>query len=224
MRKTEKALLTWSGGKDSAMALYETQMMDGYERSALLTTVTEGYERVSMHGVQSILLKGQAESLGLPVEKIYITRSASNQEYEAEMRDRLINYRSQRVFSVIFGDIFLEDLRKYRERNLSKLGMKAVFPLWNRDTLELAHTFIAFGFQSLITCVDSAVLDKEFVGRDFDEQFLRDLPPDVDPCGENGEFHSFVYDGPIFRKKIAHRKGGVVLRDKRFYFCDVIPT
>jgi len=224
MTQTEKVLLTWSGGKDSAMALYETQMMYGYEISALLTTVTEGYERISMHGVQSILLEGQAESLGLPVEKIYITRSASNQEYEAKMRDKLLNYRSQGVFSVVFGDIFLEDLRKYRERNLSKLGMKAIFPLWNWDTVELAHTFIALGFQSLITCVDLTVLDKEFVGRDFDEQFLRDLPPDVDPCGENGEFHSFVYDGPIFRKIIVHRKGEVVLRDKRFYFCDLIPT
>jgi uncharacterized protein (TIGR00290 family) len=224
MTQTEKVLLTWSGGKDSAMALYKTQMMYGYDISALLTTVTEGYERISMHGVQSFLLEAQAESLGLPVEKIYITSGASNQEYEDKMRDKLLNYRSQGVFSVVFGDIFLEELRKYREGNLSKLGMRAIFPLWNWNTVELAHTFIDLGFKSIITCVDSNALDNKFVGRGFDKQFLQELPPDVDPCGENGEFHSFVYDGPIFRKKIAHRKGEVVLRDKRFYFCDVIPT
>ena len=223
MAKKQKVLLSWSGGKDSAMALYEIQMMDGYEISALLTTITEGYERISMHGVRIPLLEEQAESLRVPVEKIYIARSASNQEYEAKMRGKLLNYRSQGVLSVVFGDIFLEDLRKYREKNLSKLGMQAIFPLWHRHTIELGHTFISLGFQSVITCVDSNAIDKGFVGRDFDEQFLRDLPPDVDPCGENGEFHSFVYNGPLFRKKIAHRKGEVVLRDNRFYFCDVIP-
>ena len=224
MTHTEKVLLTWSGGKDSAMALYEMQRINGYEISCLLTTVTEGYERISMHGVQSILLEWQAESLGLPVEKVYIPRSASNQDYEVRMRDKLRKYQSQGVFSVVFGDIFLEDLRKYREKNLLRIAMEAMFPLWHRDTNELAHIFIDLGFKSLITCVDSTVLDKEFVGRDFDEQFLRDLPPDVDPCGENGEFHSFVYDGPIFGGKISHRKGEIILRDNRFYYCDLIPT
>ena len=224
MTQPEKVLFTWSGGKDSALALYEIQMPKGYEISALLTIVTEGYERISMHGVRSILLERQAESIGLPVEKIYITGSVSNQAYEAKMRDKLLEYRSQGVFSVAFGDVFLKDVRKYREENLAKIGMRAIFPLWKRDSIELAQTFIVLGFRSVITCVDSTVLDGRFAGRDFDEQFLRDLPPEVDPCGENGEFHSFVYDGPIFDKRISHRKGRVILRDNRFYFCDLIPT
>jgi len=125
---------------------------------------------------------------------------------------------------VVFGDVFLEDLRRYREGNLAKIGMKVVFPLWKRDTNELAHAFIDLGFKAVITCVDSNVLDRRFVGRVFDEQFMSELPDTVDPCGENGEFHSFVYDGPIFRERIAHRKGKVILRDNRFYYCDLIPA
>jgi uncharacterized protein (TIGR00290 family) len=124
---------------------------------------------------------------------------------------------------VVFGDIFLEDLRKYREENLSKIGMKAVFPIWKRNTTELAHTFIDSGFKAVITCIDSQVLDKGFVGRRYDEQFLSELPSNLDPCGENGEFHSFVYDGPIFRESLLFEPGDVVLRDNRFYFCDLIP-
>jgi len=221
---TEKVLFTWSGGKDSAMALYELQMAHGYEISALLTTITEDYDRISMHGVRRILLEQQAESLGLPVEKIYITKNSSSEEYEAKMRDKLMHYQSRGVLSVVFGDIFLEELRKYREENLSKIGMKPLFPIWKRDTAELAHTIIDLGFKAVITCVDSNVLNKIFVGRTFDEQLLSELPATVDPCGENGEFHSFVYDGPIFRKRISHRKGEVILRDNRFYYCDLIPV
>jgi uncharacterized protein (TIGR00290 family) len=220
---TEKVLFTWGGGKDSAMALYELKITNSYEISALLTTITEDYDRVSMHGVRSILIERQAESLGIPVEKIHITRNSSDEEYEAEMRSKLMTYRSQGISSVVFGDIFLEDLRKYREENLSKIGMKGVFPLWKRDTTELANMFIDLGFNAVITCVDSEVLNKTFVGREFDKQFLSELPSTVDPCGENGEFHSFVYDGPIFQMKILHSKGEVILRDNRFYFCDLIP-
>lgn len=219
----EKVLFTWSGGKDSAMALYELKVMHSYEIMALLTIVTEDYGRISMHGVRSILLEQQAESLGLPVEKIYITMNSSNEEYEAKMRSNLIHYQSRGVSSVVFGDIFLEDLRKYREENLSKIGMKGIFPIWRRDTIELAHTFINLGFRAIISCVDSNVLDKMFVGRVFDEQFLSELPSAVDPCGENGEFHTFVYDGPIFQEMISHTIGEVVLRDNRFYYCDLIP-
>ncbi|MFA5771714.1 MAG: diphthine--ammonia ligase [Thermoplasmata archaeon] len=219
---TEKVLFTWSGGKDSAMALYELQRTHDYEISALLTTVTEDYDRISMHGVRRILLEQQAESLGIPLEKVYITKNASNDEYEAKMRDMLMEYQSQGVLSVVFGDIFLEDLRKYREENLSKIGMRGIFPIWKRDTAGLAHTFIDLGFKAVITCVDSNVLDKRFAGRLYDKQFLRELPSGVDPCGENGEFHSFVYDGPIFQEKIAVTMGDVVLRDNRFYFCDLI--
>ena len=222
MTMTEKALLTWSGGKDSAMVLYELQTTHDYEISALLTTVTEDYNRISMHGVQTILLEQQAECLGLAIEKVYITKNSSNEEYEAKMRDKLMHYQSQGVSSVVFGDIFLEDLRKYREENLSKIGMRGLFPLWKRDTTELAHTFIDLGFKAVVTCVDSNVLDKIFVGRIFDEHLLSELPHAIDPCGENGEFHSFVYEGPIFRKRVLYKKGDVVLRDNRFYYCDLI--
>ena len=223
MSTPERVLFTWSGGKDSAMALYELETADGYEITALLTTVTEDYDRISMHGVRATLLEQQAQSLRLPLEKVYLTRNSSNEEYEERMRDKLMQYRDQGVFSVVFGDIFLEDLRKYREDNLAKIGMRGVFPIWKRDANELAHTFIGLGFKAVITCVDSNVLDRGFVGRVFDEQFLSELPGTVDPCGENGELHSFVYDGPIFRERIAHRKGKVVLRDNRFYYCDLIP-
>ncbi|MDD5431851.1 MAG: diphthine--ammonia ligase [Candidatus Omnitrophica bacterium] len=220
----EKILFAWSGGKDSAMALYELKKSRDYEIVALLTTVTEDYERISMHGVRKILLEQQAEFLGLPLEKIYITKKSSNEEYEAKMKDALMRYQGMGVSSVAFGDIFLEDLKKYREGNLSKLGMKGIFPIWKRNSLELANTFIDLGFKAVITCIDSKILDKSFAGRDFDKQFLSELPANVDPCGENGEFHSFVYDGPIFSRQIQCEKGEVVLRDNRYYFCDLMPT
>ena len=220
---SEKVLFTWSGGKDSALALYELQKRDGCEVAALLTTLTEDYDRISMHGVRSILLEKQAECLGLPIEKVYLSKNSSNEEYEASMREVLQRYLTFGVSSVVFGDIFLEDLRKYREDNLSKIGMKAVFPIWKRDTTELAHEFIDLGFRAVIICVDSSLLDKTFVGRLFDRQLLSELPANVDPCGENGEFHSFVYDGPIFQKRVSYKKGEVILRDNRFWYCDLIP-
>ncbi len=220
----EKILFSWSGGKDSAMSLYELQKNSSHEISSLLTTVTEGYDRISMHGVRRALLEQQARSLGLSLEKIYITKDASNDEYEAKMRAKLMEHQSRGVSSVAFGDIFLEDLRKYREENLSKIGMEGIFPIWKRDTTELANTFMDLGFKAVITCIDSKVLDKAFVGRPYDKQFLADLPSNVDPCGENGEFHSFVYDGPMFREEIAFTIGEVVLRDSRFYFCDLVPS
>lgn len=220
----EKILFTWSGGKDSAMALYELQKVRNYEILALLTTVTAGYDRISMHGVRNILLEQQIESLGFSLEKINISKNSSNEEYETKMKNALLRYQGQGVSSVAFGDIFLEDLRKYREENLSRMGLKGIFPLWKRDTAELARTFIELGFKAVITCIDSRFLDKTFVGRVFDEQFLTELPLNVDPCGENGEFHSFVYAGPIFNKEISFKNGEIVLRDNRFYYCDLIPT
>ncbi len=220
----EKVLFSWSGGKDSAMALYELQRARSYEISALLTVITEDYDRISMHGVRRVLLERQADSLGYPLEEIFISKNASNEEYESKMRDVLVKYRETGVSSVVFGDVLLEDVRRYREDNLAKVGMRGIFPLWKRDTTELANTFINLGFKAIITCVDSKVLGKRFVGRVYDKQFLRELPPHVDPCGENGEFHSFVYDGPIFRRKISFAIGDIVLRDNRFYFCDLIPV
>jgi uncharacterized protein (TIGR00290 family) len=219
---TEKVLFIWSGGKDSAIALYELQNARGYEISALLTTVTKDYDRISMHGVRRTLLEQQADSLDYRLEKVFISESASNEEYEAKMQEVLEKYLKTGVSTVAFGDIFLEDLRKYREDNLSKIGMKAIFPIWKRNTTELARAFIGLGFEAVITCVDSQVLDKKFVGRRFDERFLSELPLGIDPCGENGEYHSFVYNGPNFRKRLLYDLGEVVFRNNRFYFCDLV--
>lgn len=219
----ERVLFTWSGGKDSAMALYELQKTQSYEIAALLTTVTGDFNRISMHGVRHILLERQAESLGCPLEKVLISRSSSNEEYESSMREVLERYKADGIQSVVFGDIFLDDVRKYREDNLSRVGMEGIFPLWGRDTLELAHTFIAVGFKSIITCIDGNALSGGYAGRLYDEQLLSELPADIDRCGEHGEFHTFVFDGPPFREAVAFRRGSVVLRDERFYFCDLLP-
>jgi len=175
-----------------------------------------------MHGVRSSLLKQQTESLGLKSEVVFITKDASNEEYELSMGKTLASYRRKGVLSVVFGDIFLQDLRKYREEKLSILDMNCVFPIWNMDTKQLARKFIAAGFKAVTTCVDTKVLGKEFVGREINEEFLSELPKSVDPCGENGEYHSFVYDGPIFKKPVSVGLGEKVLRDDRFYFCDLI--
>ena len=219
----ERVLFTWSGGKDSAMALYELQRSQSYEIAALLTTVTGDFDRISMHGVRYTLLERQAESLGIPLERVLISRSSSNEEYASSIREVLERYKGDGIGSVVFCDIFLEDVRQYREDNLSKIGMEGIFPLWGRDTLELAHTFIGAGFKSIITCIDSNTLDKRFIGRLYDERLLSELPAHIDPCGEHGEFHTFVFDGPLFNESVAFRRGRIVLRDERFYFCDLIP-
>lgn len=218
----EKVLLSWSGGKDSALALYELQKKN-YEIVALLTTITRDYGRISMHGVRTILLEMQAESLGLPLEKVLIAKDITNEQYERKMQQMLTKYLAAGISTVAFGDIFLEDLRKYRENNLSKIGMKGIFPIWKINTNRLAGKFIKSGFKAVITCVDSNFLDKTFIGETFDELFLSKLPSFVDPCGENGEFHSFVHDGPIFREKISHAIGEIILRENRFYYCDLEP-
>ncbi len=219
-----KTLLAWSGGKDSALALHETTNCQCHEIVALLTTFTEDYDRVTMHGVRRTLLEQQADSLGLPLEKVFISRNSSHEEYGLKMQQALERYIAVGVSSVVFGDIFLEDVRKYREDNLSNLGMKATFPLWKQDTLKLAHHFLDLGFKAIITCVDSRTMNGENVGRIFDNDFLSELPSNVDPCGENGEFHTFVFDGPNFRHKIAFSAGDIVLRDNRFYYCDLTPA
>jgi uncharacterized protein (TIGR00290 family) len=219
----EKALFSWSGGKDSAMALYEILAAQQYQVAALLTTVTEEYQRISMHGVRRVLLQQQAASLGLPLEEIMISKQSSNDEYESKMTEVLRRYQGQGVKSVVFGDIFLEDLKAYREKNLARLGMNGIFPIWKRETGELIRTFIQSGFKAITVCVDTQALDQGFVGRIIDEQFVSDLPKGVDVCGENGEFHSFVSEGPIFKKKIAYKPGETVLRDKRFWYCDLNP-
>ena len=216
-------MVAWSGGKDSALALYEIRKK-GLEISALLTTVTEKYNRISMHGVRQALLEKQSNSLGLPLEKVFIPPETSNEVYEARMTAVLDKYAQQGVTTVVFGDLFLEDIRTYRENQLSKMGMKACFPLWKKDTLELAHEFLYLGFKAIITCVDGKQLDGKFCGREYDNVFLSELPRNVDPCGENGEFHSFVYAGPIFKNEVPFTKGEIVLRDGQFYFCDLLPV
>ena len=176
-----------------------------------------------MHGVRQVLLEKQAKSLNLPLEMVFISKEANNEEYEGEMKSLLEKYQKEGIDYVVFGDINLEDVRKYRETNLAKIKMKGFFPLWGKDTTELAHEFIDLGFKAIITCVDSEHLDGKFVGKEFDRDFLSKLPEKVDPCGENGEFHSFVYDGPIFEYPIRFEIGVKVLRENRFYFCDLIP-
>ena len=219
----EPLLFCWSGGKDSAMALAEIERRGEFRIAALLTTVTEGYDRISMHGVRRELLERQAEAIGLPLRKVFIPPDCINATYEARMQHALEEQYAQGVRRVVFGDIFLEDLRVYRETNLAPIGMTAMFPLWKQDTRRLARRFVDEGFRAIAVCVDSRVLDPTFAGRELDASFFADLPPNVDPCGENGEFHTFVFDGPIFHSPLAIQRGEVVERGS-FVFCDLIPS
>jgi len=220
----EKVLFCWSAGKDSALALYELLKDPAYRVQALLTTVTREYDRVSMHGIRRALLEEQARALGLPLEEVFIAAHGSNEDYEAAMAAALARYKEAGVTLVAFGDIFLEDVRAYRERNLARAGLGALFPLWKRDTRQLAHSLTHLGFRAVTTCVDTHALDARFAGRTIDEQFLAELPDSVDPCGENGEYHSFVSAGPIFRHPVAYTVGETVLREGRFAYCDLIPA
>ena len=217
-------LLSFSGGKDSTLALYYA-LRRGYKITYLLTTVTEGYERVSIHGVRRELLKEQSGSLGIPLYEVFIPPSCTNAEYERRMGEAMRDLSGKdpdRV--VIFGDIFLEDVRRYREERLMRGGWKGMFPLWGRDTGELAREFMALGFKAVVVSVDGEHLTGDFVGREYDTSFLKDLPPEVDPCGENGEFHTFVYDGPIFSRPIRFSLGERVVRDGRFHYVDIVPS
>jgi uncharacterized protein (TIGR00290 family) len=217
-------LLAWSGGKDSALALYELQRGGCYEVVALLTTVSQEFQRVSHHGVRVELMDRQADAVGIPLCKLFLPRDrCTNEEYEALMRITLLEYKDAGVSSVAFGDIYLADLRAYRESNLAKVGMRGVFPLWQRDTAELLGSFIGLGFKARLVCVDAAKLGAGFAGRAIDQRLVDDLPADVDPCGENGEYHSFVHDGPIFRNPVHVQVGEIVQRDVRF-FADLLPS
>jgi uncharacterized protein (TIGR00290 family) len=215
-------VFAWSGGKDSAMALHSLLRNPAFRVVSLLTTVTEGYDRISMHGVRRVLLHRQAESIGLPVEEVAIPPQCVNSVYESRMAEAVVRFRSRGVLHFGFGDIFLRDLRTYREEKLSSEGMTALFPLWDVDTRELAARFVADGFRAFTVCLDPRKLDKSFAGRELDKAFFNELPPAVDPCGENGEFHTFVFDGPIFRWSVPVQSGEVVERDG-FIFCDLLP-
>ncbi|HXT76892.1 MAG TPA: ATP-binding protein [Candidatus Eisenbacteria bacterium] len=218
----EPILFCWSGGKDSAMALHALQQSPDVQIVALLTTVTETYDRISMHGVRRELLLLQAQSIGIPLHEVRIPPQCVNPLYEQRMEEALRIHRVQGVRSVAFGDIFLEDLRAYRETNLGRIGMTAIFPIWKRDTRELIRHFHTHKFRAITACIDPKILPHTFAGRELDDGFFRDLPPQADPCGENGEFHTFAFDGPIFRHAIPFRAGEVIERDA-FVFCDLLP-
>lgn len=217
----EKAFVSWSSGKDSAFAVHEARRQ-GYEIVGAVTTVNEVYDRVAMHGVRSALLDKQLAALGVPALKVNIPSPCPNEVYEARMADACARIKGEGVTKIVFGDLFLEDIRAYRIEKLSAIGMEPVFPLWLRDTKTLAREMIASGLDARIVCLDPKKLDKRFGGRAFDESLLHDLPGDVDPCGENGEFHTAVVGGPMFARAIAVEIGETAERDG-FVFTDVMP-
>jgi len=217
---SERIVLSWSGGKDCALALHELRR-SGYDVAALLTTVTEGSERVGMHAVRRELLERQVGSLGLPLREIAIPPFPSNEVYEQRMREVLDGCLADGIRAVAFGDLFLEDIRSYRERNLARVGMRGVYPLWGRDTAALGRELVGLGFRSVVVCVDSRKLDRSFLGREIDTRFLAELPPDVDPCGENGEFHTFVFAGPGFRAPVAFVRGAAS-EEPPFVYLDLL--
>ncbi len=204
------------------MALHALRQRPDISVEALLTTVTAEYARISMHGVRRALLLEQAHALSLPLKEVLITPGADNAQYEARMGAVLAEAMAQGVSGCAFGDLFLEDIRAYRDRQLARIGMEALYPVWGQDTRALLQEFLDLGFQTVIVCVDPRKLSPDFVGRVIDRAFFAELPQGVDPCGENGEFHTFVFDGPIFRKPVAFSVGERVLRDG-FWFCDLIP-
>ncbi len=208
----QQAIFNWSGGKDSALALHKVLQDGRYHVAGLLTTLSEPYQRISMHGVRGALLDQQAASIGLPCRKLYLPETPTMAAYEQLMAGALGELRGQGATVAVFGDIFLADLRRYRENQLAEAGWQALFPLWGVPTTELIREFIGLGFNTITTCVNEKYLDQSFVGRVIDEDFLRDLPPHVDPCGENGEFHTFVFDGPLFQHPVAFEKGEIVYR------------
>lgn len=216
----EKILVAWSGGKDSALMLREVLADDSVEVIALLTSVTEEVGRISMHGVREELLRAQAEAIGVPLEIVRLPKECPNEVYEERMEAALTRLREKDVTAVAFGDLFLEDIRAYRERNLAKVGMVPRFPIWGRDTKDLAEDFIASGFKAVLACVDTEQIDGSFAGREYGSDLIRELPDTADPCGENGEFHSFVHAGPMFAAPIPIVVGETLERDG-FVFTDV---
>jgi uncharacterized protein (TIGR00290 family) len=216
----ERILLSWSGGKDSMMALWELRKSNLYEVAGLLTVLTEGDECITMHGVARQLLEKQAAALGLPLELVFVPQDSGNEVYLARLNEALARARADGLQRVAFGDLFLDDLRDFREEHLEAVGMEAIFPLWHRDTKELAYAFLNTKFKAVITCVDEQSLDLAFAGRMFDRTLLSDLPITVDPCGENGEFHTFVFDGPLFSHALPI-KVGAKRSCERFHYCEI---
>jgi len=240
----KKAIFNWSGGKDSALALYYVLKDDKFDVTQLVTTINSKYNRISMHGVRKELLDAQGLEIGIRIKKILLPEMPSMEDYNATMKEELSFLKKEEISHSIFGDIFLEDLRAYRENKLKEVGLTAHFPLWKRDTKEVVHEFIDLGFKTMVVCVKSELLSQDYVGRVIDHDFLNDLPKNVDPCGENGEFHTFVFDGPIFKNPIKFEIGEKVFREYKapknkedtcfsssvskkpagFHFCDLIPV
>ena len=225
----EKVLMNWSGGKDSAMALYNIINNKDYQVEGLLTSVNAVNQRISMHGVSGSLLVKQAKSIGLPLTKINLPESSDMAAYENIMEQTLSTFTEQGIKTSVFGDIFLEDLRKYREKQLEKIGWKAIFPLWKKDTRNLVYEFLELGFRTRICCINKQYLNSDFLGCDLDEYLIDKLPENVDPCGENGEFHTFVYAGPVFQNNLSIKNGERVEKsynhDGKAYgyeFCDIL--
>ncbi len=244
MTAVKKALFNWSSGKDSALALYKILQNPDFKIEYLLTSINQKYQRISMHGVRVELLEAQSQSIGIPLKIMQIPEMPTMEVYEKVMTETLTELKNEGITHSVFGDIFLEDLRKYREEQLAKLDFKGVFPIWKIPTQELIQEFISLGFKTIVVCVNERYLDKSFVGRIIDQNFINDLPENVDVCGENGEFHTFTFDGPIFSKPIDFEIGEIVYRkyespkqdssneacdtsqnevfDYGFWYCDLI--
>jgi uncharacterized protein (TIGR00290 family) len=222
----------WSSGKDSSCALYKLIQQNDFQISTLLTTVGMETKRIGMHGLRESLLRRQAKAIGFPLEIIYLSSSASHDTYNKMMEEAMDQMKRKDIYNAAFGDIFLEDLRDYRERQLAKVGIKAHFPLWKRDTKELILEFIELGFKTKIVAANAALFNKDFVGQDITKELVYNLPEEVDPCGENGEFHTFCYDGPIFKSPVRFEEGEKVKKsypnptiggkEIDFWFCDLI--
>ena len=242
----KKAFFNWSSGKDSALALYKVLQQKEYNVETLLTNVNKDYSRISMHGLREELLDKQVEQLGLPLQKLYFPADVTMEMYNQKMKAKLTEFKDQGLDYSIFGDIFLEDLKNYRDTKLAEVDLKGVYPIWKIDTTEVIKEFLALGFKAITVCVNAKLLGEEFVGRVIDEQFIKDLPEGIDVCGENGEFHTFVFDGPIFKNPIEFEIGEKVLKsytlnddddqnchtdtsekvktyDTSFWYCDLIP-
>jgi uncharacterized protein (TIGR00290 family) len=236
-----KAYMNWSGGKDSSLALFKILNENKFSITHLLTSINKSYDRVSMHGVRRSLLEAQALSLNIPLKTIELPEQPTMEEYEQLMNKKVSAIHSLGISHTIFGDIFLEDLKQYRIDKLNPLGIEAHFPLWKIPTINLMNEFIRVGFKAIVVCVNANFLDQSFCGRIIDQSFVDDLPLNVDVCGENGEYHSFVFDGPIFKNEIPFTKGEIIHRiyktpaktnddackvseeeiNKGFYFCDL---
>lgn len=231
-----KAIFNWSSGKDSALALYKILKEEKFEVTSLLTSINKEFQRISMHGVHVSLLEKQAESLGFPLIKMELPKEPTMEEYRELMNKMMNDLKSQGITHSVFGDIFLEDLKKYREDQLRSIGMEGVFPLWKINTTDLIREFLDLGFKTIVVCVNETYLDKSFAGRIIDEDFIKDLPENVDVCGENGEFHTFTFNGPLFKNPVEFEIGEIVKKtypkpksdenseddEYVFWFCDLI--